>query len=100
MKEVVRFAVGCDSTVDKLREEWTKGMPAVAKGWAIRRDGKIEVKTVSDTRRAALVNILHLNIHPILASASDEDIEQLWEKTYAERGWALIEVTIIEGSLH
>jgi hypothetical protein len=100
MKDVARFAVGLDSTVDRLREEWTKSMTAVAKGWAIRREGKIDIKTVSESRRAALVNILHLNIHPIFAGASDEAIEELWQKTYQERGWAVVEVTIIEGSLH
>jgi hypothetical protein len=55
-------------------------------GWAIKVMGEINTRTVSDTRRAAIVNFLHVHIQPISNSYSDERI-----------GLEVIEVTIIEG---
>jgi hypothetical protein len=54
---------------------------AKAHGWAVLDDGQINVRTVSDTRRAALVNwlVTERNIL-ILAQTSDEAIEALWHE--------------------
>ena len=50
------------------------------KGWAvIDAAGKIFVKTVSDTRRAAIINYLMVEKQvSITALHTDEDIESLW----------------------
>jgi hypothetical protein len=47
--------------------------------WAVIDGGKIKVKTVSDTRRAAMVNwlVTEREIY-ITANMSDEQIERLW----------------------
>lgn len=53
----------------------------IAKGWAIVERGVISVRSVSPTRRAAIVNFLivsrTITVHN---GMSDEFIEQLWNK--------------------
>lgn len=48
-------------------------------GWAVVADQKIKIRTVSDTRRAAIVNFLVTDrscfIH---GHMTDEEIERLW----------------------
>lgn len=53
---------------------------ADARGWAVvAGDGKVFVKTISDTRRAAIVNYLCVEHRVLLTSLhGDEDIEELW----------------------
>lgn len=40
--------------------------------------GGLDVRTVGPTRRSAIVNWLHLNGIPMLATTTDEEIEYLW----------------------
>lgn len=48
-------------------------------GWAVIDNGDIKVRTVSDTRRAAIVNWLVTERSQfIYGSDSDEHIERLW----------------------
>lgn len=56
-----------------------------AEGWAVVSKGKILVKTISDTRRAAIVNWLVTEARVlVLATWTDEDIENNWHQ--ANRG--------------
>jgi len=51
----------------------------IVRGWAVIDGGKINVCTVSDTRRAAIVNWLIVQkCVMVLASTTDEEIERLW----------------------
>lgn len=51
----------------------------MATGWAIRlSDGKIDVRTVSPTRRAAIVNWLCVHGMTPTIHATDADIEATW----------------------
>jgi hypothetical protein len=57
------------------------GDPATAQGWAIALDGQINIRTVSDTPRAAVVNWLVTEANqPIWASMTDDDIQHIWDK--------------------
>jgi hypothetical protein len=47
-------------------------------GWAVIDDNGIDVKTVSPTRRAAIVNWLVTHGAMILTTHSDQDIEDIW----------------------
>lgn len=52
-----------------------------AEGWAVVSKGNILVRTVSDTRRAALVNWLVTEARVlVLTSWTDDDIETAWHK--------------------
>ena len=52
----------------------------MATGWAIRlSDGEIDVRTVSPTRRAAIVNWLVLNGTEISIMWTDDQIEAAWK---------------------
>ena len=65
-------------------------------GYAVIFDGKINVRTISDTRRAAIVN--WLVVHggcPILANTTDDEIEQLWAN---HRGGAVVSMVTISRS--
>jgi hypothetical protein len=55
--------------------------PAVAQGWAVVTDFKIDINTVSETRRGALVNWL-VRVAGIMIYQwhTDEEIETLWHK--------------------
>ncbi len=51
-----------------------------AYGYAIIEGGEIDVRTVSPTRRAAIVNWLVIHRSKMIyAAATDEEIEKLWE---------------------
>lgn len=49
-----------------------------AYGWAVVRDGKIDVRTVHDTERGAMVNWLCVNGVIVTANATDEQITRMW----------------------
>lgn len=50
-----------------------------AHGWAVVRKGFIDVRTVADTRRAAIVNWLVTEAGTMITNMhSDEDIEAIW----------------------
>jgi hypothetical protein len=52
-----------------------------AEGWAIIENGRINVRTVSPTRRAAIVNFLVVERGIlVMDSATDEQIEQKWKQ--------------------
>ena len=53
-------------------------------GWAVIRDGKIDMRTVSDTRRAAIVSWLTLNVRRIYDRDTVPEVERVWER---ERKW-------------
>lgn len=56
-------------------------MAASATGWAIKHFDKIDVRTVHDTRRGAIVNWLVVSAKRVVTNAhSDEDIEQMWRE--------------------
>ena len=51
-----------------------------ATGYAILEHGEIKIRTVSDTRRAAIVNWLCAERHLLtLAVASDQSLEEMWQ---------------------
>lgn len=52
-----------------------------AEGWAVIQDGKIDVRTISPTRRAAIVNWLVVRGRCwISTSTSDSQIEEYWRE--------------------
>ena len=51
-----------------------------AKGYAAAIGGSIDVRTVSDTKQAAMVNALTLVFAtPVMQSHSDVDIQEMWK---------------------
>lgn len=68
-------------------------------GWAVVENLEIKIKTVSDTRRAAIVNFLVTERDTmILNSMTDEMIERIW---FQRRQGAEVEyVTISYGALN
>ena len=65
-----------------------------AKGWALVFEDQIDMRTVSSTRHAVIVNWLFANCRVPLADMTDEEIEQLWKVHGAE---ATVAEIIIEG---
>ena len=64
-----------------------------AEGYAVILGDEIDVRTVSPTRRAAIVNWLVVNRRvPILNSTTDEQIEQLWNKHGGDATVAAVEI--------
>ncbi len=64
-----------------------------AEGWAVIEHGSIRVKTVSHTRRAAIVNFLVAERRvPITAEHTDEQIDEIWQSM--RQGAYLAHVTI------
>ena len=64
-----------------------------AEGYAVVYNDKIDVLTVSETRRAAIVNWLVVNRRiPILNSTTDEQIEQLWNEHSGDATVAAVEI--------
>lgn len=56
-----------------------------AEGYAVMREGKIDIRTVSPTRRAAIVNDLVVNCAcPVFAKTTDAQIEDLWREHRGE----------------
>lgn len=56
--------------------------PTHASGWAVVDDRGLQINTVSDTRRTAIVNWLanQLRTSPKHSFNTDEDIEYLWQR--------------------
>jgi hypothetical protein len=53
-------------------------------GWAVCKGGRIDIRTVSETRRAAVVNWLLVGAAvPVNANCSDGEIERLWMQHHA-----------------
>lgn len=71
-----------------------------AHGWAVISKDKIKVRTVSDTRRAAIVNWLVTERNILVrASWEDEDIERVWhENNRGDTQTICTVVTITEGA--
>lgn len=70
-------------------------MTAPARGWAAIENDKISVKTVSPTRRAAIVNFLV--VHRSLAITfhhSDAQIEEWWEKHHGRAQMVEVEIGV------
>lgn len=64
-------------------------------GWAVIDGHEIDVRTVSPTRRAAIVNWLVLSGKMMLAHFSDESIEMIWRDN---RGSAQVSEVTIQSS--
>jgi hypothetical protein len=67
----------------------------MAQGWAVVEGDLIDLRTVSETRRAAIVN--WLVVRPrimVYASWDDEDIEYQWNNNRNLRGAEVIKVNI------
>ena len=64
--------------------------PDPISGWAVVDGGKINVRTVSDTKRAAMVNwlVVEKNLL-VLASSSAEQIERMWWGVHGDADGAL-----------
>ena len=59
-----------------------------AKGWAVIEYGEINVRSISPTRRAAIVNWLCTEASAVLSNAAtDIEIEELWA---TKRGTAVV----------
>lgn len=56
-----------------------------AKGWAVIKHGLIDMKTVADTRRAAIVNWLYLEGTMVYRWTTDDEIDDMWERAVS---WA------------
>lgn len=53
-----------------------------AEGWAVVSKGKILVKTISDTRRAAIVNWMVTERSVLVRASWDDDtIERIWHES-------------------
>ncbi len=64
------------------------------KAYAVVSDDKINVLTVSDTRRAAIVNWLVVDRGClILRTDTDEQIEHLWEQEQGDASVAAVEIS-------
>lgn len=49
-------------------------------GWAVVERGEVNIRTVSDTRRAAIVNWLVVDRRVLVTTAmADHQIERLWQ---------------------
>jgi hypothetical protein len=46
--------------------------------WAVVEDGKIDIRTISDSQRGAMVLSLAIKGHPVLPAMTDEDVAKLW----------------------
>jgi hypothetical protein len=71
-------------------------MTAPAKGWAVAVNGVIDVRTVSPTRRAAIVNWLVTHGKLVFAKDSDEKIETMWSIDRPDDA-AVFEIWVSEG---
>jgi len=68
-----------------------------AHGYAVISDGAIQVPTISDTKRAAIVNWLCSRVGILmLNSASDDEIFETWKNLSAEHKGVLVSVLITE----
>ena len=64
------------------------------KAYAVIVDDKIDVRTVSDTRHAAIVNWLVVEcLCPIYTSTTDEQIEQIWSERSGDAFIAAVEIS-------
>ncbi len=57
-----------------------------ATGYAVVCDSEIDMRTVSPTRRAAIVNWLYVHGIPLYCSTTDEEIEAFWDVLMAQHG--------------
>lgn len=68
--------------------------PAVL-GWAVVDRNQIKIRTVSDTRRAAIVNWLCVEKGALVSNATtDEQIEVMWHVTCGEAICTTISVNL------
>lgn len=70
-----------------------------ARGWAVVTNQTIDVRTVADTKRAAIVNWLVAgqgNGMPriVLATHNDGEIEKMWQVLSGKYGATVVEVLI------
>jgi hypothetical protein len=65
----------------------------MSSGWAVIVSGEIDVRSVSPTRRAAIVNWLYLNGYKPLDRWEDRFIEHVWHNSHPSTV-DVIEVTI------
>ena len=71
-------------------------MTTQANGWAVKCNGEIDARTVSPTRRAAIVNWLVVaKGMAVLAGTPDKDIDDGWDLKRTS-GDELIQVMITE----
>jgi hypothetical protein len=65
-------------------------------GWAVTVNGRINLRTVSDTRRSAMVNFLHTKVRPIRNSMTNAEIEAIWERVHKAAHAKVVEVYVVE----
>lgn len=71
----------------------------IATGWAVVDKRKINIKTVSDTRRAAIVNWLVVEGDILVfATMSDFTIEELWAESRGTAICTTVTITQNEGN--
>jgi len=97
---------GSEDHVANTIRDWLKSLPSFDPaqqvqrdviGWAAVEDGKIKVRSISDTRRAAIVNFLITDRQLMIRnSTSDAEIERLW---FLHRGQADVEMVTITATL-
>lgn len=63
-------------------------------GWAVVQNGKINLRTVSDTRRAAMVNGLWLDKVVVMDRWTDAMIEDRFRLHAESKGWELVCVRV------
>lgn len=71
-----------------------RGPTVRGNGYAVVVDGKVDIRTVSPTVRAAKVNAMFLSGIPIFASTSDATIEEMW-RSWAAPNRASLEAVLI-----
>lgn len=71
-----------------------RGQTVRGSGYAVVLDGKIDIRTVSPTVRAAKVNAMYLDGIPLYASTTDATIEEMW-RAWATRKGAKLEPVLI-----
>jgi hypothetical protein len=77
-------------------EDAGAGVSATALGWAVcDADGTLNMRTVSDTQRAAKVNWLFASENMFVSRGmTDERIERMWEDLSAKTGAKVVRVNI------
>lgn len=69
------------------------GRPATAHGWAIMASNTIDVRTVSEARRAAIINWLVIEkTQWVTNNHTDAQVEEMWERF--RKGADVVRVTI------
>lgn len=72
----------------------------MTRGWAVVQNDCIDIKTVHDSRRGAIVNWLWLHGMAITQATTDEQIELMWERYAPAETVRVAEVSVSLAGMH